>query len=126
VMLVGLGQIALLDDAQIELLREALDEEELSAMFADLPAAARQSLRAIEAALEQDDLDQVRRAAHVLKGVASSFGAARLSSIARAIELELPSIDSVTKCVPLLIETVERTSAALPGAPAADLGNSTP
>lgn len=125
-MLAGMRQIALLDDAQIELLREALDEDELYAMFAELPQAARQSLKAIETALGQDDLDQVRRAAHVLKGVASSFGAVRLSSIAREIELELPSIDSVMKCVPLLVETVERTAAALPGHSATNLGNPAP
>jgi HPt (histidine-containing phosphotransfer) domain-containing protein len=109
------GQISLLDDAQLELLREALDEDELRAMLSELPEAARQAIDAIETSVAANDLDQARRSAHVLKGVASSFGAARLAAIAREIELELPSIASVATCVPWLIETVEQTAAAFPG-----------
>ncbi len=110
-----LGQISLLDDAQLELLREALDEDELRAMLSELPEAARQAIDAIETSVAANDLDQARRSAHVLKGVASSFGAARLAAIAREIELELPSIECIATCVPWLIETVEQTAAAFSG-----------
>jgi HPt (histidine-containing phosphotransfer) domain-containing protein len=113
-MLDRLLTIPLLDDDQIGLLREALDPGELAAMFSDLPLAAQQALEAIGTATGSQNLDDVRRAAHVLKGTASSFGAARLAEIARVIELELASIAEVDQTMPLLVETVTRTTAALP------------
>lgn len=113
-MLDRLNSIPLLDDDQIGLLREALDPGELAAMFSDLPLAARQALEAIGTAVGSQNLDEVRRAAHVLKGTAGSFGAARLAEIARVIELELPSIVEVDQAMPLLLETIAKTTAALP------------
>jgi len=107
-----LKQTPLLDDAQLDLLREALDEGELRAMLSELPQAALQAIGSIESAVHANDLDEARRAAHVLKGVASSFGAARLAAMAREIELEMPTIDHMANCVPDLIETVNRTAAA--------------
>jgi histidine phosphotransfer protein HptB len=108
----------LLDDSQLALLREALDEEELRAMLSELPHAAMQAIGSIEVAVRSNDLDEARRSAHVLKGVASSFGAARLAAMAREIELEMATIDGVAKCLPDLIEAVEQTAAAFPGEPA--------
>jgi histidine phosphotransfer protein HptB len=105
----------LFDESQIDLLRDALGTDELREMFADLPQSAQRSLEAIQAAVEASDLDEARRAAHVLKGVASSFGAARLSLIACAIELELPSVTAIAQSIPMLIAAVEDTGAALPG-----------
>jgi len=115
-MPIALNDIPLLDDEQIEMLREALDADELSAMFSELPSSAQNSLAAIEAAVAGDDLDRARREAHVLKGVASSFGAARLASIAGRIELEVTTIDAAAAWLPLLAVTVGKTVAALPGA----------
>lgn len=109
-----LENISLLDEDQIGLLREALEPNELAAMLSELPAAARQALQAIERAVEADDVDEVRRAAHVLKGAASSFGAARLAEIARRIELDVPSIADIRRIVPLLVEIIAKTTAALP------------
>jgi HPt (histidine-containing phosphotransfer) domain-containing protein len=114
-MLDGAALEPLFDESQIDLLRDALGEDELREMFADLPQSARRSLETIQAAVEGCDLDQARREAHVLKGVAGSFGAARLSSIARAIELELPSVACIAQSIPLLIAAVGDTCAALPG-----------
>jgi histidine phosphotransfer protein HptB len=114
-MFVPLRQLPLLDDAQLELLREALDEEELRAMLSELPQAAMQAIESIEVAVQSNDIDEARRSAHVLKGVAASFGAARLAAMAREVELEIPSIDCVAKCLPDLIEAVERTAAAFSG-----------
>lgn len=105
--------ISLIDEDQIGLLREALEPEQLAAMLSELPLAARQALEAIEAAVGSTQLVEVRRAAHVLKGAASSFGAARLAEIARKIELELPSIEDVDGIMPLLVETIAKTNAAL-------------
>ncbi|MGA7804684.1 Hpt domain-containing protein [Bradyrhizobium sp.] len=114
-MLEQLAQEPLFDESQIALLRDALGEDELREMFADLPEAAQRSLEAIQAALEANDLEQAKRAAHVLKGVASSFGAARLALIAREIELELPTVASIAQSVPVLMAALNDTSASLPG-----------
>lgn len=103
----------LFDLEQMGLLREAMGPEDLGPMLAELPQHALQSLDAIQAALTADDLDQTRRAAHVLKGCASSFGAARLAAIARAIELECPSVAVLRQCMPALVEAIEATAAAI-------------
>ena len=113
-MLNGLEMIPLLDDDQISLLREALDPDELAGMLSELPLAARVAREASEVAVGSKQLEEARRAAHALKGAASSFGAARLAEIARRIELELPSIEVVDGIMPLLIETIAKTTAALP------------
>ena len=109
-----LENISLLDEDQIGLLRDALEPDELAGMLSELPLTAHQALEAIEAAVRSAELSEVQRAAHVLKGAASSFGAARLAEIARRIELELPSVADVNGILPLLVETIAKTSAALP------------
>lgn len=106
--------IPLIDDEQISLLREALDEVEWTAMCSQFPAAARQALDAIESGIVADDLHRVRREAHTLKGVAGSFGAARLSAVAFEIELGLDSIEAVANCAQVLVETARETIASLP------------
>jgi HPt (histidine-containing phosphotransfer) domain-containing protein len=116
-----LKEMPLLDDAQLDSLREALGEDDLHAMLSDLPQAALQTIDLIRGAVHSNDLDEVRRSAHVLKGVASSFGAARLAAMARELELETPTIDGVANCVPDLIETVERTATAFGGGAARPL-----
>ena len=82
-------------------------------MLAELSPQALLSLETIETALAADDLDQSRRAAHVLKGFASSFGAARLAAIARDIELVCPSVTAIRRCMPALVATIEATAAAI-------------
>ena len=109
-----LENIPLLDEDQIGLLREALDPDELAGMLSELPMAARVAREAIEVAVESEQLDEARRAAHVLKGAASSFGAARLAEVARKIELDLPSIADIDRIMPLLVEIIAQTTAALP------------
>jgi HPt (histidine-containing phosphotransfer) domain-containing protein len=103
----------LLDPEQIAQLREALGPEDLGPMLAELSPQALLSLETIETALAADDLDQSRRAAHVLKGFASSFGAARLAAIARDIELVCPSVTAIRRCMPALVATIEATAAAI-------------
>jgi histidine phosphotransfer protein HptB len=104
----------LFENDQLELLRDALGWEELSTMLLQLPEAAAQSLDAIGAALASGDLEETRKAAHVLKGFASSLGAARLSSIAREIELDHDSLSSIAGRMPLLAATIEATVSELP------------
>lgn len=104
----------LFENDQLELLRDALGEEEFSTMLLQLPEAAVQSLDAIRAALASGDLGETRKAAHVLKGFASSLGAARLSSIAREIELDHDSPSSIAERMPFLVVTIEATVSELP------------
>ena len=99
----------LFESDQLELLRAALGEADLSAMLLQLPQAAADSLRAIQAALDAGNLDETRKAAHVLKGFSSSLGAVRLASIAREIELDLDTLASIADHMPLLWATVEAT-----------------
>jgi histidine phosphotransfer protein HptB len=104
----------LFENGQLDLLRDALGGDELSAMLLQLPEAAAQSLDAIGAALASGDIEATRKAAHVLKGFASSLGAARLASVAREIELDHDSLSSVAECLPSLAATIEATVAELP------------
>jgi len=110
----GLIDQPLFDQAQIALLRGALGEDDLRDMLAELPGAAVQAFHEIWAALASNDLEEGRRLAHALKGVASSFGAARLASIAREFELEATSIESMKQRMPDLTHAIAETVAALP------------
>ncbi|CAL75704.1 conserved hypothetical protein; putative histidine-containing phosphotransfer domain, HPT domain [Bradyrhizobium sp. ORS 278] len=100
----------LIDQDQLELLRAALDPDELRAMLAELPMAAEEGLAAIRTALLAGDLAQVRKAAHVLKGSSSSLGAGRLAELARMIELDLTTPEEITAHLPLLSETIGVTT----------------
>lgn len=110
------GKVAglpLLDEAQIEALRDALGMDELRGMYGDLPASARASRDLIERAVGEQDMDAARKAAHVLKGVASSFGAMRLAEVARVIELDLPTAAAAGPFLGVLKGTVDDTVSAL-------------
>jgi histidine phosphotransfer protein HptB len=114
-MLPGLIELPLFDRSQIALLRDALGEDDLRAMLSELPGTAEHAFCEIRTALATNDLEEVRRLAHAFKGVASSFGAARLAAIAREFELEAPSIASVAQRMPALADAIDETVAALPG-----------
>jgi HPt (histidine-containing phosphotransfer) domain-containing protein len=105
----------LFDLCQISLLREALGEDDLRAMLSELPGAARQAFYEIQIALDGDDLEAVRRRAHSFKGVAGSFGAARLAAIALEFEIQSTSIASIVQRMPSLAEAIDETLAALAG-----------
>jgi histidine phosphotransfer protein HptB len=110
----GLIDQPLFDMAQIALLRDALGEEDLRAMLSELPNAAGQACHKIRAALASNDLEEVRRLSHTLKGFASSFGAARLAAIACEFELEATSIASMMQRMPVFADAIDETVAALP------------
>ncbi|WP_315721463.1 MULTISPECIES: Hpt domain-containing protein [unclassified Bradyrhizobium] len=107
------ADVPLIDHDQLELLQAALDPSELGAMLVQLPSAADQALSAIKTALAAGDLPQARKAAHVLKGSASSLGAARLAEIARTIELELMTAGEIQACLPVLADIIAATSGEL-------------
>ena len=99
----------LFENEQLELLRAALGDEDLSAMLLQLPQAAMDSFRAIQDAVDAGDVEQARKAAHVLKGFSGSLGAARLASVAREIEIDLDTLASVASRMPLLSATIDAT-----------------
>lgn len=104
----------LFDTEQLDLLRDALGTEELAAMLVQLPISASESLGVIRTAVDAGDLDGAKKAAHVLKGFSSSFGAVRLSAIACEIELELTTISAIAERLPTLVGAVDATVAAIP------------
>ena len=112
-MLADYADEELFDEAQIGMLRDAVGPEDLLAMLSELPPAAANSLAAIADALTASDIVQARRSAHILKGCAGTFGAARLAAIACEIELELTAIEAMRQRMPALIEALDRTTAAL-------------
>jgi HPt (histidine-containing phosphotransfer) domain-containing protein len=112
----------LFDPVQILLLRDALGEEDLCAMLSEFPGAAGGAYHKISAALQSNNLEEVRRLAHAFKGVAGSFGAARLAAIAVELELEATSIASIVQRMPALADAIDQTLAALPGVERAPLG----
>jgi HPt (histidine-containing phosphotransfer) domain-containing protein len=103
----------LFDQGQIAMLLDALGEEDLRAMLSELPAAAGQAFHKIGTALASNDLEEVRRLAHAFKGVASSFGAARLAALAREFELDASSVTSTVLRMPALADAIDETLAAL-------------
>ena len=112
-MLTRWTTIPLLDEEQISLLHEALGADEFKAIYSDFPTAACAGLASVEIAVLQGDLDQAKRAAHAMKGVASSFGAERLASIACCIELEAESIAGLVPLMTMLGDTIEATNGLL-------------
>ena len=104
----------LFDQAQIALLRDALGQEDLRAMLSELPNAAARARDKMGAALASNDLEEARRVAHALKGVASSFGAARLAAVAGEFDLEATSNTSITQRMSALTNVIDKTVAAMP------------
>ena len=107
------SQIPILDEAQIGLLRDALGPEDLHAMFAELPPAIAREREQIERAVAARDERAMRAAAHTLKGVANSFGAARLAALAKELEIDVDSIEAAVLSLPLLLDAIAQTNSAL-------------
>lgn len=103
----------LLDEGQLAVLRDALGDEDLQAMLSELPDAAREAIGRIRNAVASGDAGEARRAAHVLKGVASSFGAARLGALASELEHPTTSIALIAQAVATLDGLVVETAAAM-------------
>jgi HPt (histidine-containing phosphotransfer) domain-containing protein len=103
----------LFDEVQIGMLRDAIGPEDLLLMLQDLPSAAEKSLDEIIDAVNGGDLERARRSAHMLKGCAGSFGAARLAFFAAEIELQSPSLGAIHRRLPALAECVRQTMVAL-------------
>lgn len=110
------GQIhdrPLLDEGQVGLLRAALGRDGLVALASGLPDAVIEKYRVIKAAFAAGNLDEGRRAAVGLAGVASNFGAARLAMMLQKIARETVSADDMTRHDPALSKTIDSTLIAL-------------
>ncbi len=81
-------------------------------MFSELPATVERAAGSIRHAVEAGDIEQARRAAHVLKGVAGSFGAAGIAALALEFEQE-SSLASIASGLPALAEVIGRTTLAI-------------
>jgi CheY-like chemotaxis protein/HPt (histidine-containing phosphotransfer) domain-containing protein len=101
--------IPLFDTAKLAQLRDSFGEEDLRVALSCVPDEGAKCLNQIKAAISAGDLDAARKAAHSLKGMAGNFGAVRLASISRRIELEAPAIEVVAERVNELERTLEET-----------------
>jgi TMAO reductase system sensor TorS len=99
----------LFDTTRLAELRESFGENDFRNALACIPGESEKCLDEIKAAIDARDLNAARRAAHSLKGMAGNFGAARLASISRRIELELPAIELVAEKVGELEQTLDDT-----------------
>jgi PAS domain S-box-containing protein len=77
-----------IDSVALDRLRQALGEAAMSELIGTFLREAPQLLATMRSAVEQGDIEDVRRAAHTLKSNAATFGAAELSEVARALERE--------------------------------------
>ncbi len=92
---------------------EDLDQADVLALLARVPAEAHTCIAGIRKAIGEGDLAAARRCAHRLKGMASNLGAARLAQTSRGIERESHSIDDATDRLALLEKTLGETLEAL-------------
>ena len=90
-----------------------LDPEDVAAILERVPDQTRACIDDIEAAVAQGEFDRAKRVAHKLKGMSANLGAARLSSMARQIEMECGGLDDLKARLPLLKGTATETLAAL-------------
>jgi HPt (histidine-containing phosphotransfer) domain-containing protein len=67
----------------------------------------------LKAAIAAGDLDAARRAAHRMKGMASNFGATRLTAIARSIETGSTELDGVSEQVGVLEQALAETQSQI-------------
>jgi signal transduction histidine kinase/DNA-binding response OmpR family regulator len=101
--------VPLFDTAKLAQLRESFGEQDFRIALSCIPDEGAKCLNQIKAAISAGDLDAARKAAHSLKGMAGNFGAVRLASISRRIELEAPAIEAVAERVNELERTLDET-----------------
>ena len=92
----------LFDPEQLDLLRDALGTEELAAMLVRTPGVSPSDIarRHPDRRSHAEDLDGARKGSACVEGIFVELRCrARLSSIARAIELEAATIAVVAECL---------------------------
>lgn len=105
--------VPLIDDVAMAEWTTDLDPEDVSAILASVPDQCSACVHDIEAGMAEMQLAKVKRAAHKLKGMAANLGAARLSRLARRMEIEAQDLSDIARHLPHLKSTVVETMAAL-------------
>lgn len=105
--------LPLLDEAKLAELALSVGEDMVGVMLAMIPEEAELSVAAIGAAIGAGDLPGMRQAAHALRGVASNFGAARVTALARILEHDVASPLDAVGLVPHLNRAVADTTALI-------------
>lgn len=105
--------VPLIDDRIMRDWCDDMDHEDVVAILARVPHEGAKSLADLYKSIKDGDLALARRSAHRLKGMANNLGAARLARVARAIELESPGIEEVSRRMPTLEQTLGETLEAL-------------
>jgi signal transduction histidine kinase/CheY-like chemotaxis protein/HPt (histidine-containing phosphotransfer) domain-containing protein len=101
--------IPLFDEAKLRELRKAFGETDFLVALGCIPDEGAKCLNQIKAAIGTGDLDAARKAAHSLKGMAGNFGAIRLATVSRRIELDATAIEFVAENIKELEETLNDT-----------------
>lgn len=97
--------------------RNDLEAADIQEILGRVPKETQQSMGKLHQAISRSDIGMVRRAAHRLKGMAASLGAARLAHEARCIEMADCSIADFAAPVDALERTLRATLAALDSTP---------
>ncbi|MGE0211499.1 MAG: response regulator [Parvibaculaceae bacterium] len=108
----SLDPAALLDKARLETLRTRIGREQWIILMDMAVGEMRDLAQAMRAARDRDD---IRRSTHKLKGIASTFAATKLSSLANDLETsaaDLPAAE-VVKRIGRVADCVEETAAAM-------------
>ena len=101
--------IPLFDKAKLAELRKTFGETDFLVALGCIPDEGAKCLNQIKAAIGAGDLDAARKAAHSLKGMAGNFGATRLATVSRRIELDATAIEIVAENIAELEETLNDT-----------------
>ena len=80
------SRLPVFDADKLDALRMSLDEDLLLQALGSLPDETQRAIVDMRAAFDSGDLEQVRRAAHGIKGMAANFAAVWLAEVARDIE----------------------------------------
>jgi len=86
-----------------------MERQDFDALLSAIPGEAGELLADIQLALNGDDLDGARRAAHSLKGLASNFSALRIAALARHIELDAATVAEAEIAASDLGDAIEQT-----------------
>lgn len=112
-----IASVPLIDEAAMADWCTDLDHEDVVAILEAVPAQCEACVCDIEAALGEMQLQKAKRAAHKLKGMAANLGAARVSRLARRMEIEAHELADIERQLSLLKTTVAETIAALAARP---------
>jgi PAS domain S-box-containing protein len=112
------GHSGAVDESALDGLRATLGEAGTDELLDTFLAEAPKLVSTLHMAVERDDADELRRAAHTLKSNAATFGATALSELSRELEAlgETKSLEPAGDLVARAETEYERVRSALEGA----------